>query len=319
MRGSSPIARSSAERLVPPPVISSVALGIDAARNASISRSSSLYARSEPKARNTSASGAMPSSRRTSARSRPARIHADVGAVGHHRGVAHRGPELGARVLERRRIVRQQQMAGARQQPRSDPVAAQAARLVRVDLVHRPHDPVAEAAREAEAQREESELQPRERALQRARPAPEAPLGLRPVEMEEADSMPRLPEPAQPEARALRQLVAVPGQLAIQQALVRIRVEYRGQAHDLPPQRQRAGGGTRDERFAGGRHLATVAGSRRSARAFFEPRSKKDAAGEEESDAAGPSLARTRGAPLTSVSSAVPRCARGCAALASRG
>ena len=102
----------------------------------------------------------------------------------------------------------------------SPPIEAAVRRLVRQDLVDRPHEPIAELPCNGQASREQGELHPREEGTEPkgASPVPVETLG--PVEVEEPDARAESPEPSQREHRPLDGLEALRGQVPVQESQV---------------------------------------------------------------------------------------------------
>src|SRR3954452_25632843 len=84
-------------------------------------------------------------------------------------------------------IVSNSHVGGPRKKPRCERVLALALRLVRVDLMNRPRDPVPKRTRRSEPNREETELYPGQSATQARATAWHAIQAFRPVDVEETD------------------------------------------------------------------------------------------------------------------------------------
>ena len=135
--------------------------------------------------------------------------------------------QLGAGVGRGPVVVGDQQMAGPCEQSSRTPVEVAVRRLVREDLVNCPNESIVKGSRRPETCSEESELRPRKKATEPNRPSPVAVEALGPMEVEEADTRSRLPEPRQRETRVLVELEPMGRQMAVEQPEVWIPRSYR--------------------------------------------------------------------------------------------
>jgi hypothetical protein len=115
---------------------------------------------------------------------------------------------------------------------RSEPVEATAGALMRIDLVNRPYEPVAEDSRSRQADGEEADLYVAECVASPRGPAVMEPVRLRPVEVKKAYGLAAAPQPPQLEIRVGREAVAVGGKLLVEKTLVRIRAQDGREARD---------------------------------------------------------------------------------------